>query len=166
MEIHKLKTKKKKKKEEKPIHEHQCILKRNILTFLKPRLVHFVLVTWPKKFCFESVHYWTAFILTLAHSLRGPAVWQPDNPACTAGSVSMAGRPRGTAWSRGELYGTSRSPGVQRRTGTSECCSLSSRAWQGVRHKVLNSSGWNLSDRLKKSKRKKYSHSHSIDPSM
>lgn len=144
-------------------------LKWNVLALLKPALAHFGLVAWPEKFCSESVQSWTVFIPTAVHSLTGTAVWQPDKPACTSGSVSLEGNSRSTEvphGSRDSHNGTWEGQGLEsRRRWVCQTSAL----WAAVHCYEYSTRFWtdserNLLDQLKKSIIKRYSHSVSEDP--
>lgn len=69
MEVHKFKKKETKKKKETYLWTpvHFVSFKMEYFTLLKPKLVHFGLVTWPEKFCSESVQCWAALLPTVLH---------------------------------------------------------------------------------------------------
>lgn len=141
MKVHKFKKKETKKKETylwTPVHF--VSFEMEYFTLLKPKLVHFGLVTWPEIFCSESVQCWAALLPTVLHcpshcSLAALAPLLGDTPCWKA-------LPKHTLRSPVAQHGpwdTCAAIG-QGRTGTSVNSSLSSQGWPGIQCNVLSQS--------------------------
>lgn len=136
----------------------------------------FILVWWPDPTNFVLSQY--SIELTLfpqCCTAADPAVWQPDNPGLASGSGSWLegsshSTHRGIPWHRTVSrravgsYGKAKALGVQqKRTGTSANSSLSTKDCPEPKTMFWSNSEWSLSDQLKKSKTKRYSHSDNVD---